>query len=89
MLMMRYVFVNCITTDLKGQGLTVIPVSMISEHTTDLLLQNNPLRTIPDGIFQGLGLSDLDLVNLENTRLMDDNLTGQSFLGLEATKKVC
>ena len=82
-------FVRCIETDLEGLGLTVIPVSSISEDTTDLLLQNNPLWTIPGGIFQGLNLLDLNVVNLENTKLTDGNLTGQSFQGLEATKKVC
>ena len=89
LLIMGCNFVRCIETDLKGQGLTIIPVSSISEDTTNLLLQNNPLRTIPDGVFQGLNLSDLNVVNLGNTKLTDGNVTGQSFQGLEVTEKVC
>ena len=88
-LILGCIFVRCIETDLKGQRLTVIPVSSISEDTTNLLLQNNPLRTIPGGVFQGLNLLDLNVVNLGNTKLTDGNVAGQSFQGLEATKKVC
>ena len=79
LLIMGCNFVRCIETDLKGQGLTIIPVSSISEDTTNLLLQNNPLRAIPGGVFQGLNLLDLNVVNLGNTKLTDGNVTGQSF----------
>ena len=89
LLIMGCNFVRYIETNLKGQGLTIIPVSSISEDTTNLLLQNNPLRTIPGGVFQGLNLLDLNVVNLGNTELTDGNVTGQSFQGLEVTEKVC
>ena len=77
-----------VKSDFSDEGLTSIPTSGIPSNTTDLLLQNNPLQTIPGGIFQGLSLSDIDSVNLQNTELTDDGLTRTSFSGLEATKKV-
>ena len=82
--------VSCsdVMIDYNSKGLTAIPVSEITPNATHIRIKNNPLGSIPNGTFAGLGLMVLHEINLENTGLSDDSVTRDSFVGLEIVRDV-
>ena len=69
-----------------NQGISDLNNLTFPSDATILILNDNPLGMIPDGIFQNL--TELTSLALARTQLVDSSMTRESFLGLGSVTAV-
>ena len=75
-----------VSRNFANQGITDLTTLELSSNTTNLVLNNNPAVTIPEGVFRNLTL----LIHLQMQRIWldDSDVNRDSFLGLISLQRV-
>ena len=75
-----------VSRNFAKQGITDLTTLELLSDTTNLVLNHNPVVTIPGGVFRNLTF--LTHLEMQRVSLDDSDVTGDSFLGLVSLQSV-